>query len=428
MNRDASSTTTLRLPPSSVASKRRWTAGLTVSLEGRVAGAIVETTGTGLSARVEVVATSESMLPPTVASALSELCHSSNGSLAQLATLPAQLVPTQCEVIDALVAEACVPREDVIAVGVEDPGIWDVDGQHRCYLGLCDAARLAEASGCNVIDAFAARDVASGGLGGPLTAVAEWLLLAELRRPTVVLHLEDTVHATLLPPRVSGDLSKQLAALEVGPGMQLLNRLSEQLTAGTGTRAAGVRLAEQGRCLAELLADWLADAYFDRAQPRWHPRGAVVDEFEVTAISKATAGGWSVADVLCTATHFIAEATARSVRSQLSRDTTIGKIVCTGPGQDNGLLLQALEERFSDIPQVRSAELGLPGAHFLAAGTALLALLHIDQVPATQTSTTRITVPRVLGRLTPGGPKSWHRLLSQAADARPQVMSLRAAM
>jgi len=101
------------------------------SIDGRVIGAIVETTGTGLSARCEVVATGESNLPDTVARTLGELCRSKNGSLPQLAALPSQLVPTQCEVIDALVAEARVLREDVIAVGVDDPGLWDVDGQHR---------------------------------------------------------------------------------------------------------------------------------------------------------------------------------------------------------------------------------------------------------------------------------------------------------
>lgn len=419
MNQDTAQPTTLRLPPSSVAARRRWTAGLTTSLAGLVSGAIVESSGTGLSARTEVVATSEVALPEAVTHVLRELCLSERGSLSLLSALPAQLIPTQCEVIDALLAEARVAREDVIALGVDDPGIWDVDGDHRCYVGLCDAARLAEISGMNVIDALPARDVGSGGLGGPVTALAEWLLLAEQRRPSIVLHLDQSIYATILPPRLaSGDVTKNLASLEIGPGLDLLSRLTKTEKVSES----------KGECVPELLAEWLTNPLLQGSQPRWHPRGVSIESFLNQAVSSMPAGKRSLQNALCTAKHLVAEATHKTVRSRFDEKTALGNLIYTGPGQDDAALLEALEERFPDTPQIRAAEMGMAGRTLTAAGIALLALLHIDQVPATQTSTTRIMVPRVLGRLTPGVPQNWHKLLAQAAEARPQVMSLRSAL
>lgn len=399
------------------------------SLDGLVCGAMVESTGTGLSARTDVVSTSEIQLPVTVADNLRELCLADQSSLPRLAAFPAQLVPSQCHVIDALVSEANVPREDVIAVGVDDPGIWDVDGDHRNYLSLCDSARLAEASGLNVIDAFSARDVGSGGLGGRLTAVAEWLLLADQRKPAIVLHVEDDVHATLIPPKISGsDLATSLASFEVGPGTRLLDKLYEQIHGTSEGYSADIDLASGIDGIPELLTTWLGNELLMGSQPRWQPRGLCVDSFVVEATKLLQAASASPTAVLNTAVQFIAEATARTLRDRVPEECVLGKVILAGRGQDDTGLLQEFEQRLPEIPISSAAELGFPGADLSAACTAVLALLHIDQVPATQTSTTRISVPRVLGSLTPGAPKNWHRLLNQASEARPQVMSLRAAL
>lgn len=390
---------------------------------------MVEATGTGLTARADVVATSEVQLSTTVAQNLRELCHAERGSLFSLAAFPAQLVPSQCEVIDALVAEAHIPREDVIAVGVDDPGIWDVDGDHRCYLGLCDAARLAEASGLNVIDAFAARDVGSGGLGGRLTPATEWLLLADQRKPVIILHIDDDMHATLIPPKISGgDLSTGLASFEIGPGMRLLDKIDAQIRSICGYQTTRSVLVAGENGNSGLLATWLRNDLLAGSQPRWQPRGLSVKSFLTESATLLQAESNSGPDVLRTTYQFIAAATVRTIGERVPKDCTLGKVILAGRGQDDSPLVQELQVRLPDVPFTTTVELGLLGADLDAACTALLALLHIDQVPATQTSTTRISIPRVLGRLTPGAAQNWHRLLNQASEAKPQVMSLRAAL
>ena len=52
------------------------------------------------------------------------------------------------------------------------------------------------------------------------------------------------------------------------------------------------------------------------------------------------------------------------------------------------------------------SELGLSDDSLPPACTALLALFHLDQVPGNVRSVTGAEVPRVLGRLTPGSPRT----------------------
>ena len=59
---------------------------------------------------------------------------------------------------------------------------------------------------------------------------------------------------------------------------------------------------------------------------------------------------------------------------------------------------------------------------------AILAILHQDQTPACPTAISGARVPRVLGRLTPGSPQRWHRLLREMAAETPAVVSLRSAI
>ena len=57
-------------------------------------------------------------------------------------------------------------------------------------------------TGLNVIDAFPARDLAQGGLGGPLIALPEWLLLRHRDRSRVLLDLGRTVRVDLPAGRI----------------------------------------------------------------------------------------------------------------------------------------------------------------------------------------------------------------------------------
>ena len=63
-----------------------------------------------------------------------------------------------------------------------------------------------------------------------------------------------------------------------------------------------------------------------------------------------------------------------------------------------------------------------------APAAALLSMLHVDQVPMNTPALSGTDAPRVLGRITPGSPGNWHRVLGDMAETLPEKVTLRSAI
>jgi anhydro-N-acetylmuramic acid kinase len=340
-----------------------------------------------------------------------------------------ELSQTLASVVDALLAQAGMAPARILAIGVHDPGLWSSGKAAReSYFGLCDPARLAETTGMNVIDAFPARDLAAGGQGGPITAIAEWVLLGHPRQNRVLLDLGRTTRLSYLGTRRPNMATPRVLCFEAGPGMRLIDLLAQRFSNGEHEFDPGGRLAVQGQRIAPLLDHWLSDPYFRRSIPRWHPCGVRPERFVLDALQMALEAGWSVRDLLCTATHFVAESVALAVRRDLPGDAAVDQLVLTGGGQQNGMLLRELAALLPGVPMVRATELGIDGETVGPACVGILALFYLDQVPGNLPEVTGTEVARVLGRLTPGSPQSWQRLISTLSGSQPTVRPLRSAI
>jgi anhydro-N-acetylmuramic acid kinase len=283
-------------------------------------------------------------------------------------------------------------------------------------------------TGVNLIDALPGRDLAQRGQGGPLTAVAEWILLRDPRRTRALVDLGQTVRMSLLPSESDPWAASRILSFDVGPGMRLLDVLARQLTGGEHPFDPGGRLAVQGTKIAELLEHWLADPCFDRPLPRWHPHGVRPERFLNDAVRMAVEADWSVRDLLCTATHLIAESVVRAISRRLPEQTPVDQIVLTGGGRQNGMLLRKVAARLPETTLTPIDELGIADRALGPACIAVLAFCHLDQVPANPTAVTGAEIPRVLGRLTPGSPQSWQRLLAHMSGSQPAIRPLRSAV
>jgi anhydro-N-acetylmuramic acid kinase len=210
--------------------------------------------------------------------------------------------------------------------------------------------------------------------------------------------------------------------------MSLLDMLVERLTDGEEAFDPGGRYAVQGRRVQELIDHWLADPYLRRPLPRWHPRGVRPERFLLEAVQMAVERGWSIRDLLCSATHFIAESVGLAVHLRMPSDLAVDQIILTGGGRHNGMLLRELGAVFPGLPLLPIEDIGIEAEALGPACYGLLALFYLDQVPANRPEVTGADLCRVLGRLTPGSPQSWQRLVAEMADARPTVRPLRSAL
>jgi len=429
IDRDPIVTRLLKLDLPHTGQGRRWTVGVLASSRcTRVAAALVAAAGRGIDARVHVAGAATADTSAQVSALFAAMADSKSSPAGVLAELRTRLAEVQASLIAELLAGLGVAPSRVLAVGVHDPGCWVSAGDGPThYLGLCAATELAESSGLNVIDAFPARDLAQGGQGGPIDALAQWVLLQDPHCSRVLLELGRTVRMSFLPASLSHAAAARVLSFEVGPGTALLDTLAQRLTGGVQSHDPGGRLAVQGRRIEKLVGHWLSDPYFARPLPRWHPRGVRPERFLADALQMAVDSGWSVRDLLCTATHFIAETVALAIEKRLPEDARVDQLVITGGGQQNGMLLREIS-RTTQRSLVRISELGLPAEALGPAGIAVLALFYLDQVPANQTSITGTSIPRLLGRLTPGSPQNWQRLTQVMSGSSPAVRPLRSAL
>ena len=146
-----------------------------------------------------------------------------------------------------------------------------------------------------------------------------------------------------------------------------------------------------------------------------------------SAVTMAVERGWSVYDMLCSATHFVAESAARGVE-RLVDSLGPTEVILGGGGLSNGLILRHLTARLANHSIQRIEQLGGQSDVVPPAVAATLALLHFDQVPANVAGLTGAETPRVLGSLTSGGPQAWQRLLASCASAGHSIRPLRAAL
>jgi anhydro-N-acetylmuramic acid kinase len=407
----------------------RWLVGLRgASKCDRIDAALVCIRDRGLAAQVELAATRTAQVPPGIAALFDAVSGPASGNVSSLLKLRTQLAEVQAPLVLELLRDCPGGGSSrVMAVGVDDPGVWEYSrNEPTGYTGLCDPARLAEATGLNVIDAFPARDVAAGGQGGPLTALTQWLLLHDSLRSRVLLDLGRSTRLTYLPAARIGRAETRVLSFDVCPGGSLLDSLAQRLTGGQHACDPGGRMAVQGKRIAALVEHWTTNPYFDCPPPRWHPHGVPPDQFLSDALHLAVASNWSVRDILCTATHFIAETVARTLQ-RLPEGVQIDEIVVTGGGQQNGMLLHEIA-RLVERPLLRLDDLGFPAGSVDAAAAAVLAMFHLDQVPANPTSITKSATPRLLGRLTGGSPQSWQLLLETCAGGSSHLRPLRTAV
>lgn len=427
--------TRLRLDVPQKNENHRLAIGILVSSDCRELSAVLlSAAGAGLNIRAEVAGMSTLPVPNETRSLADRLIQHGRESAGSdspktLASLRSQLADVEALVVRDLMGGLGIAPADVTIVGTFDPGLWShASDAPRGYLELCDATRLAELTSLNVVDAFAASDLARGGQGGPLAPLAEWVLLKSAAESRLLVDLGRSTRMSYLPEGSDPGWATRLISFDVGPGMAILDRLTRRLTNGSRRFDSGGRLAVQGRQIPELVAHWLKDDYFGRPLPRWHPRGVCPKRFLDDAVRMALAHGWSIRDLLCSATHFIADAVAAAIDRHLPEDAPVGEILLIGGGLRNGMLLREIGTRLPGRRIGRVSERGLTADTLGPACVALLALFFLDRVPSNLLPVTGADVSRVLGRLTPGSPHNWQRLIDQLTGSRAAIRPLSSAL
>lgn len=430
-------------------SSPRWFAGIHITTDCcRIEAALIGVHGRGNGAPIECRQSMAFDLPSEIVDSYHEILAAKTLETDELllkknlgeqyAALVAELASVEEEALDELVTESRISKHDLVAVGLFDPGLWDTpkeqNGQHenqtpgvsRVFRSLSCPDQLAERTGISVIDSFPSRDIACGGVGGPLSPFPSWIVLCSEEKDRVLIDLGKTARWTYLPQPTAATSYEKIEYREICPCGSLLDALTHHLTRGKTQIDNGGHLTVQGQQIPALAEHWKT-LLASEPQPLWMPYGIPATAFLNVVLEKALQENWAVRDQLCTAAYFIAETIADELEKRFP-STKDPEILLTGGGCRHGLLLNQLGKRLGERPKKMVKDCGVQVDSFAAVCVAILTLFFVDQIPQGIQSITGAQTARTLGRVTPGSPQNWSRLLDEILQGKSPMRPLRSAM
>ncbi len=394
-------------------------------------GALVRTWGRGLLSVTDVLA-STCCHNRRIGSILSEPLDGTRLGRSEYRRPAAEMAELAAEVVAPLIQRLGPDTTTLRAIGLLNFGNWNRDPLGELdYVSRCDTAQLAKLTGLTVIDDLPSRDIAHGGRGGPCEAVGAWLLLSDRgivpgRVIRALVDLDQASRLFVLPPRQSIQLPPQLTCYELGPALSLLDAVVAQLTQVESKFNPQEKLAVQARRVPALMRHWQQVAASTATS--WTPNGPDIAPFLQSLAENDLLRSASLGDVLCSTIHLIADQVATCVTHQLPRSVPIGQLVLGGPLSHHAFLIRQISQLMPEIEVVSMQHKVASTESWRSVAAALLAMLHVDQVPGNSPALTGTESPRILGRITPGAPGNWHRVLADMAATLPDKMPLRSAI
>ena len=251
--------------------------------------------------------------------------------------------------------------------------------ERRLTVQIGDGARLAKATGIQVVHDMRAADVSAGGEGAPLVPIYHQALAIQLgKRPAAFVNIGGVANVTF----ISDEHDAELIAFDTGPGNALIDDWMLK-HAATAFDADG-ETALNGTADETILHDMLSAHYFIEPPPKSLDR----DAFDGAGVN-----GLSLTNGAATLAAFTAESIARA-REHFPQEPAIW-VICGG-GRKNRAIMTRLAERVENAV-VPIEALGLNGDSIEAEAWAYMAVRALEGLPLTFPGTTGVPGPTTGG-------------------------------
>ena len=353
------------------------------SLDG-VDAALVETDGEGVA--VPGPALTLTYSPDTRAmlrAALDEARRLVPDSPVPAAIVEAEIRATDAhaEAVNRLLAHAGLPARDVALIGFHGQTVLHRP-EARLTWQIGDGAKLARATGIDVLNDFRTADVLAGGEGAPLVPLYHAALVREisgLTLPIAVVNIGGVANVTWVG-------KYGVVAFDTGPGNALIDDWAMRYL-GQPVDENGA-LARRGQVHKAALDDMLAHAFFERTPPK--------------SLDRLDFGAERVVDLspedgAATLTAFTAASIARALEHFPEPATTW--IICGG-GRHNSVLMENLR-LLMNTPVISAESVGWRGDFLEAEAFAYLAVRARRGLALSLPTTTGVREPTTGGRFHP---------------------------
>ncbi|HLB05619.1 MAG TPA: anhydro-N-acetylmuramic acid kinase [Thermodesulfobacteriota bacterium] len=253
-----------------------------------------------------------------------------------------------------------------------------IEGAKGSTLQIGEASVIAERTGILTISDFRTRDMAAGGQGAPLVALADHILFQEKGKVRALQNIGGIANVTVVTEKVD-----DVIAFDTGPGNSLIDEAVRILTDGRESFDMDGRTASAGKVDEVLLKELMNHPYLSMNPPKSTGRELFGKEMAqlLTRLVTGEAGrrkGRKPEDLIATLTMF----TARSIYNAYERFIfpryRVDEVVLSGGGSRNPVLVQHLKDLFEKVGKARPTilfidELGIPSSAKEALSFAILA-------------------------------------------------------
>lgn len=385
------------------------------SLDG-IDVAIIDITGSGFKAKINVLASHSVPYPKKVREALLGMSNTAaqTGDISRLNFLLGELY---AEAVEETAERGEIPVESIKLIGCHGQTIFH-EGQGAQYLGkkvastmqIGESSVISERLGIDVISNFRERDIAAGGKGAPLVPYLDYMLLRHRGRGRVALNIGGIANLSAIPPNTNAE---RLIAFDTGPGNMVIDQLVSRITLGRQTFDRDGGFASRGQIDPKLLAKLLRDKYF-RAKP---PKTAGREQFGAEFVSKLLDTELSTEDLIATATALTAESIASGIRNFVIPEMRVDEVFVSGGGAHNPTLVAMLRKALDPIPVMMSSEVGLDVDAKEAVAFAVMAYETAHARPSNVPKATGAKRPVVLGKVTQNGSPNGNNKTPELAHA-----------
>jgi anhydro-N-acetylmuramic acid kinase len=369
-----------------------------------VDAALVRFEGGGLESTHTLVCYRESALEEPLRREILAVAAAASLPPERLMRLDAALGERYAAAALELLAEAGIAPSEVDAIGCHGQTVRHLPrapgGTGALTLQLGSAAVLAERTSISVVSDFRPRDTAAGGEGAPLVPLVDWWLCRSSEESRALLNLGGIANLTYLPR--SGSLADMMA-FDTGPGNAVLDALASRASGGALRRDEGGAMAARGHASQALLAELLADPFFELAPPRSTGRERFGEDYAARIRERGRALELSDDDLLATGVELIAASVAQAIARFLSGRGGVDAVYASGGGVRNPTLWSALGRRLAPSRLAPTESLGVPSDGKEAVAFAFLAHQTLGGRPGNVPAATGAAHPVVLGHVTPGG-------------------------
>ncbi len=368
------------------------------SLDG-IDAVVARLAGSGKDLRVEPLAFVAVPYPSSLRALLLRNSDPATSSVYDLSQLNVRLAHAYAEAVGRAADAAGLDPGDLDLVGSHGQTVHHVPEAAACAgervastLQIGDPSVLANLLGVPVVGDFRVADMALGGQGAPLVPYFDYVCFSDPAETRGLLNLGGIANLSVLP---AGGGPEAVYAFDTGPANMVIDALARRLFDRPYDDDG--RLAAGGRIQRALLADLLADPFFEQPPPKSTGRERFGAAFVDGVLGRA--GALAPADVLATATMLTAASVSQAYARFVAPRHPLDVLMVSGGGRHNGFLMDQLAGGFAPIPVRPIDAYGLDADAKEALCFAVLAHETINGVATNLPSVTGAARGTLLGKI-----------------------------